>query len=563
MNKASRLIKRYVALILVLLFSIESFAAVVGDNDGAAFITKAEFDSMKNDFQSQLDRYNSSIDNKIDGAIAAYLRGVSIASNREVEPLVDTYQEMMWQPNFKVFGCMRQFTDFDVYTDVIDEWFVPPADHRILTNQAIFFIWDWQSYEYAAAGLGLWGEAAVWHDGWETTHSTYAFPHLFAIKVLNAETAQTPTLDPTAPLTRFVETQPYIVSTFKDSNTTYDSMWRDANNSVPYAVTAVRELSRASDEAYAVEYDADLYGGSAPAVTWVGREKVKNINFAFTEGDPFTGDYTDYAHCPNRASLGKFASMVDDSTFTQDPWGISWVCLDASIKDKLQNAVAHLMFGNDNEAQVNVLQDNGNTFMKYHCYVPGTESASVPVKWTKAVVHNAFANSTNATNNYIDPGFTSQVGIAKLPIATVSEIQSPYFSYNNSSLKLGNGMPLILNADTRGYMQLSFDFDVKYLADDLQRDKNLWVDIKKSDFLSKKDDYVHGFKGMVNPDATDAHTMVLKRVSYESSDADAGHVVFTIPVEKNDSLWLRISPKDERGGYYAKMKNLKMLFVTQ
>ncbi len=78
MNKASRLIKSYIALILVLLFSIESFAAVVGDNDGAAFITKAEFDSMKNDFQSQLDRYNSSLDNKIDGAIAAYLSGVGV-----------------------------------------------------------------------------------------------------------------------------------------------------------------------------------------------------------------------------------------------------------------------------------------------------------------------------------------------------------------------------------------------------------------------------------------------------------------------------------------------------
>ncbi len=86
MNKASRLIKRYIALILVLLFSIESFAAVVGDNDGAAFITKAEFDSMKNDFQSQLDRYNSSLDNKIDGAIASYLSGVRIAKRMNVEP---------------------------------------------------------------------------------------------------------------------------------------------------------------------------------------------------------------------------------------------------------------------------------------------------------------------------------------------------------------------------------------------------------------------------------------------------------------------------------------------
>ncbi len=90
MNKASRLIKRYIALLLVLLFSIESFAAVVGDNDGAAFITKAEFDSLKNDFQSQLDRYNSSIDNKIDGAIASYLSGVMIAKKMNVVPY-DSY----------------------------------------------------------------------------------------------------------------------------------------------------------------------------------------------------------------------------------------------------------------------------------------------------------------------------------------------------------------------------------------------------------------------------------------------------------------------------------------
>ena len=39
MTKMTRLIKKMVALILVLLLSIENFAAVVGDNDGEAFIT--------------------------------------------------------------------------------------------------------------------------------------------------------------------------------------------------------------------------------------------------------------------------------------------------------------------------------------------------------------------------------------------------------------------------------------------------------------------------------------------------------------------------------------------
>ena len=78
MKKRIRLIKRVISLLLVLIFSIESFAAVVSDNDGSAFITKAEFDSLKNEFQAQLNQYNTSIDNKIDEAIAAYLAGITL-----------------------------------------------------------------------------------------------------------------------------------------------------------------------------------------------------------------------------------------------------------------------------------------------------------------------------------------------------------------------------------------------------------------------------------------------------------------------------------------------------
>ena len=84
MRKSTRLLKRLVALILVLLLSIESFAAVVGDNDGAAFITKAEFESLKKEFQTQIDRYNSSIDNKIDGAIAGYLSGIKVGKKSKI-----------------------------------------------------------------------------------------------------------------------------------------------------------------------------------------------------------------------------------------------------------------------------------------------------------------------------------------------------------------------------------------------------------------------------------------------------------------------------------------------
>ena len=65
-------------LMALFCFCNSIIAAVVSDNDGSAFITKAEFDSLKNSFQNQIDSYNTRIDSKIDNAIASYLSGVTI-----------------------------------------------------------------------------------------------------------------------------------------------------------------------------------------------------------------------------------------------------------------------------------------------------------------------------------------------------------------------------------------------------------------------------------------------------------------------------------------------------
>ena len=93
MSKSTRIVKRLLALFLVVLMSIESFGAVVSDNDGSAFITKAEFDSLKNNFQSQIDNYNTSIDSKIDGAIASYLAGINVSSRNSVNIIYSGWKE--------------------------------------------------------------------------------------------------------------------------------------------------------------------------------------------------------------------------------------------------------------------------------------------------------------------------------------------------------------------------------------------------------------------------------------------------------------------------------------
>ena len=74
-----RICKKSITIVLALILSFSAYASVVSDNDGSAFITKAEFDSLKNNFQQQIDQYNTSIDSKIDTAIAQYLAGISIS----------------------------------------------------------------------------------------------------------------------------------------------------------------------------------------------------------------------------------------------------------------------------------------------------------------------------------------------------------------------------------------------------------------------------------------------------------------------------------------------------
>ena len=85
--------KKALCLIFAFLFSINSFAAVVSDNDGSAFVTKAEFDSLKNNFQSQLNQYNENIDSKIDNAIASYLSGVTIGKEHIYDSIFKDFGE--------------------------------------------------------------------------------------------------------------------------------------------------------------------------------------------------------------------------------------------------------------------------------------------------------------------------------------------------------------------------------------------------------------------------------------------------------------------------------------
>ena len=85
--KKSKKFKIIIASLLLVSLSGNIFAAAVSDNDGSAFISKSEFDSLKANFQAQIDSYNTSIDGKIDAAIAAYLAGIKISA-QSIKPII-------------------------------------------------------------------------------------------------------------------------------------------------------------------------------------------------------------------------------------------------------------------------------------------------------------------------------------------------------------------------------------------------------------------------------------------------------------------------------------------
>lgn len=126
--KNRRILKKALCLFFAFLLSIESLAAVVSDNDGSTFITKAEFEGLKRDFADQITNYNSSIDNKIDGAIASYLAGIKLEKEEDLECLLDKdgyYNEafyVFWNGRTDTYriGDDYHYALFDVFFSAVD-----------------------------------------------------------------------------------------------------------------------------------------------------------------------------------------------------------------------------------------------------------------------------------------------------------------------------------------------------------------------------------------------------------------------------------------------------------
>lgn len=183
--------KLIICIMLVLLLSINGFAAVVADNDGTAFVTKAEFETLKENFASQIDTYNNSIDNKIDGSIASYLAGIRIGKKTMLRSTLEacgqTYdgvsrKSYVFAGNDSNRFMARYNTDTHQYYLDNLHWNCTPnlsISFRII-NEHINTSYD-ASYMYGESAVKIYGELThrmVNNDG--SFYPSWA-PHVFLV----------------------------------------------------------------------------------------------------------------------------------------------------------------------------------------------------------------------------------------------------------------------------------------------------------------------------------------------------------------------------------------------
>ena len=94
-NKQINKYLKSISILLIVSLCFSSFSAIVADNDGSAFVTKTEFENLKEDFKSKIDTYQDSIDGKIDGAIASYLAGIRTVANVTQTNLVQSVESFL------------------------------------------------------------------------------------------------------------------------------------------------------------------------------------------------------------------------------------------------------------------------------------------------------------------------------------------------------------------------------------------------------------------------------------------------------------------------------------
>ena len=555
--------------------SINTFAAVVGDNDGAAFITQAEFDSLKNDFQTQINRYNSSVDNKIDGAISNYLAGVTVAKKREVKNLVENYSDIKWIDTLKFYGSYRKFVDnlFSHSSAEHDVWYEPSLNEKRHNVRALdFMIWLLWEGAYGFGGGQILGE----QDGWENGLCSWSRVPVIYVEVRKGDDGNW-FLDSTNPLrfNSYITKEFWTNPTFPPRTSIQPEQTFWGATLEGFHPTNLAVFTPGDDEIfkYRIYWDAVTNPAIHRYLDWQIKKKDAHFPTAWRP-DRMDGLPNMNGHAAIDDAYDLDYSMDDPhkSTWSAAQYvrtGCTFQLIDDLTLDQQLQAFRYTMLGKDTNKEVNIgYWDGSKSEGDFYDFNKSESYGKLRLKITginMVSFRNVDPNASPDGVQLLPSPIFATLQVPHWPTASLSQLSSGLFKYQQSYLKLGQGLPLILDSTEAGVIQVTFDCKVKKILTDADyTNKKITLDVRKSDFLQKiteKTGYVNGGQGLYeNVDAI-ADIKTLHNLDINTTD---GKVQLTIPVEKDESIWLRLSPTDAAStdGIYATIENLKTTFLT-
>ena len=606
MNKGIRLIKRLIALFLVLVFCIESFGAVVSDNDGSAFITKAEFDSLKNNFQSQIDQYNTSIDSKIDGAIASYLAGIKTSKTTVFDPAIENYNEIRWvsgwyektqRRSWNVSGSSISYTDESgaSYRKPLfrnqrvmrlgRQMVTVPWGNNGIVNGAMLTFMDPNddtsnnNFPYHSATVdgsgGNWGIGDKLVELNKNDNNEYVYNLSGNVRFMEEECITD------------VLNASLIVTSDGNSQSTYQ-LWQMRGSQHGFFNGFNGDSSKTwlhfNTPASGNFLDFDFRFGARNSSGWsdrffYGRVALNSANTNF--GGPL--QYTEPDNERYRSRYNTIVTLVGNGDSWQrlrDPYRDRY--LDMTQANKDEELFNYMLLGADDNNEINV----GYRINSSESQIGNAlrfDFSTAPMKYWKPTglltywsfsQTNLITSSWSAFSSYEYYSFggagsrarsSEVVWIKNLPSSLnlpywnrikVNELKNDNFKYNKNttSLKLGQGMPLLQDISASGNVEIRFKYKVtdNDQASSATPSNKVKLYIKNKDFTTNNDiDYYT---------TDDGKSLKAYELNVDSSTVN----VIKFGVAKGDNVWLRLCPENiNPSGFYAQISDLQISLIEE
>ena len=552
-------------VLLVLLVNSSINAAVVSDNDGASFITKAEFDSAKNSFQATINDFNTSIDDKISNAISAYIAGAKQSKQTDVKQM-DNYNTIRWMHGPYMYFTNRKFTAYNTvgaYTDNVGWQILKPENRRQADWDPYTWSWDYvrNSYDIYCVSFMLnvsGGVTKQWGDNYNQPKGSGPTIY-FECEKIDGNWVLT---DNTWIIRGERGYNNYIAATMHYvSAQSYPWGWSNADNLVNAInnTMVVSDVSNSNDIlGYKFTNIPLSTGNKGTFESHITKKNYPNFPPVIVADCLWESVYALKTGCGQHVS----ASMRVDNGLIEDN---RWKTQSQITKDN--ENFRYSMFGAnvDESIKVNVAPKMKNSSQGYYVDLSESgESTSYKVKMSSINLTNVVPWNTKTNHTtwmYGNPSNTVEFTMT-IPLfyrLKYSELRNRvHKSTTGEYLSKGDGYPVLLKADKKGNLQLKIKYEEKANVDTTVV-TSITPDNKiKTYFKNKRWSDTTGtfYQGYTNLKGTGT------KVSLNGTEWTSKEITVNIPVKEGEDVWMRIDPLTSNG-IYCLMTDIQATYVTE